>query len=122
LSSSSQTYRRQNTQENNKKKNQKKGGSLPFNFRSTFSLLATTFAFSLLHFPFQVFSLGIFFFSNRRKKKHKEKKTIEKKKYAKKGRSLPLSSCSTSSFFAPAFAFSLLHFHFKCFLLTSFFS
>jgi hypothetical protein len=36
---------------------------------------------------FQALSLGIFFFSNKKKgKKHKEKKTIEKKKYAKKKR------------------------------------
>jgi hypothetical protein len=67
-----------------------------------------------------VFSLGIFFFSSRRKKKHKEKKTIEKKKNAKKGGSLPSSSHSAFSLLVPAFAFLLLHFRFKSFLLTSF--
>jgi len=67
-----------------------------------------------------VLSLGIFFFSSGRKKKHKEKKkTVENKKYAKKGRSLPSSSCFTLSFWAPTFAFLLLPFRFKHFLFAS---
>jgi len=70
----------------------------PFTFDSHF--YPFTFAF-----VFQVFSLGIFFFSSKRKeKKHKGKKTIEKKKYVEKGRSLPSSFCSTFSFLALAFS------------------
>ncbi len=62
------------------KKNQQKGGSLPSSSRFALSLLAPAFALSLLHFHFKC-SLGIFFFSNKRKKNtHIEKKNIKKKK------------------------------------------
>jgi hypothetical protein len=66
-----------------------------------------------------VFYLDIFFLSSRRKKK---KKPQRKKYMQKKGRSLPLSSCFALSLLALVFAFSLLHFYFKCFLLVSSFS
>jgi hypothetical protein len=70
-----------------------------------------------------MFSLGIFFFSSKRKEmKTKEKKTIKKKKNAKKGVSFPLSSHYALSLLAPASALLLLPFCFKCFFLTSFFS
>jgi hypothetical protein len=63
---------------------------------------------------FQVFSPNIFFFSSRRKeKKHKGKKTVEKKIYAKKGRSLPLGSHFALSLLAPASTLLLLHISFK---------
>jgi len=51
-----------------------------------------------------------------KKKTHthtKIKKTMEKKKYAKKGGSLPSSSHSALSFLAPASTFLLLPFRFK---------
>jgi len=83
----------------------------PFTFG--FHFCPPTFAL-----PFQVFSLGIFFFLSK-KKKHKEEKTIEKKKYADKGRSLPSSSHSALSLLASASTFLLLHFHFKRFFLAS---
>jgi len=53
--------------------------------------------------------------------KHRKDKTHNKttKENQEKGRSLPLNSCSTLSLLAPTFAFSLLHFCFKCFLLAS---
>jgi Na+/H+ antiporter NhaD/arsenite permease-like protein len=68
-----------------------------------------------------MFSFGIFFFSNiRKKKKTKNKKTIEKKKNAKKGGNFHLlNSCYALSFFALTFTFSLLPFCFKRFLLAS---
>jgi hypothetical protein len=47
------------------------------------------------------------------------KKTIKKKKYAEKGESSPSSSRFTLSLLAPAYAFPLLHFRFKRFLLAS---
>jgi type III secretory pathway component EscR len=61
-------------------------------------------------------SLGIFFFSSKRK----EKKTIEKKKNAEKRGSFPPSSYFALSLLAPTFAFSLLPFCFKCFFLLFF--
>jgi hypothetical protein len=118
-SSSFQTQRRKNTQENNKK-NQKKGGSLLSSSHFALSLLALAFAFPFLHFCFKCFFLASFFSQVGKKKRHKGKKTIEKKKYVEKGGSLPSSSCSTFSLLAPALAFSLLHFCFKCFLLAFF--
>jgi len=60
-----------------KKKNANKGRSLFSSFRFALSFLAPTSALS-----FQVLSLNIFFFSNKRKKKHNE--TIETKKNAEK--------------------------------------
>jgi len=74
LSSSSQTQRRKKTQKKNNKKNQekkpRKGKEL------TFKLLLYLFTFGsrfwplVFALPFQVLYLGIFFFSNKRKKKH----------------------------------------------------
>jgi hypothetical protein len=70
--------------------------------------LALAFGFLFLPFCFKRFLLGIFFFSSRKKKHththththtHKEKKTIEKKKNAKKGRSLLFSLASNEAFF-----------------------
>jgi len=69
--------------------------------------LAPTFA--LL---FQTFSLGIFFFSSK-KKNHREKKNPEK------GGSLPLSFCSALSFWALASGLLFLAFCFKHFSLAS---
>jgi hypothetical protein len=69
-----------------------------------------------------VFSSNIFFFSSKRKKNThtKEKKTIEKKKYAKKGGSLPSNSHFTLSLLAPASALLVFPFRFKRFFLASF--
>jgi flagellar biosynthesis protein FlhB len=53
-----------------------------------------------------------------KKKNTKKEKTIEKRKNAEKGGSLPSSSCFALSFLALASALLLLPFRFKCFLLT----
>jgi len=73
---------------------------------------------------FQAFFPGIFFFSNRRRKKHKEKKNHRKEKKCKEGRELnfKLLICPLifgSCFCFPAFAFLLLPFRFKHFLIAS---
>ncbi len=81
--------------------------TLPFQFGSSFCLPA----FALL---FQVFFL--------RKKTHthtQRKKTIKKKKNVKKGESSPSNSRFTLSLLVPTYAFLLLYFHFKRFLLAS---
>jgi hypothetical protein len=101
------------------KRNQEKGGSLPSSSHPAFSLLAHAFALPLLHFRFKCFFLTASYSQVEDKKKHKEKKTIEKKKYANKGRSLPSNSRYTLSLLTPASTLSLLHFRFKCFLLAS---
>jgi hypothetical protein len=95
----------------------------------TFKLLLYLLTFDSRFYPptfaflFQTFSLGIFFFSSRRKKKHththKEKKNHRKKKNAKKGGRLPLSSHFALSFLALASILLLLPFRFKHFLLAS---
>jgi hypothetical protein len=103
----------------NKKKFAEKGRSLPSSSHSAFSFLAPASGLPLLHFHFKCFLLASFFSQVEEKKNTKKKKTIEKKKNAEKGGSLPSSSHSAFSLLAPTFAFLLLHFHFKHFLLTS---
>ncbi len=101
------------------KKNQKKGGSLPSSSHFAFSLLVFASAFPFLHFRFMCFLLASSSFQVVRKKNTKKKKTIEKKKHVKKGRNLPSSSYFALSLFDSCFCFLVLHFHFKCFILTS---
>ncbi len=82
--------------------------ALPFHLGSYF--YPSTFA--LL---FQTLSPSIFFFSSRRK----EKRNHREEKNAEKGKSFRSSSCSTLSLLVPTFAFPLLPFYFKRFLLAS---
>ncbi len=95
------------------KKDQKKGGSLPSSSHSTLSLLALASAFLFLHFHFKCFLLASFSFQV------KKKKTINKKKYVKKGGSLPSSSCSALSLLIPAFTFPFQVFFPNIFFFSS---
>jgi len=105
---------------NHRKKKCRKGRELTFKLPLCLLIIGYRFYPPTFALSFQVFYSCIFFFSSKRKKKkHKEKETIEKKKKAEKGRNLPSSSRSALSLLALASAFPLLHFHFKCFLLTS---
>jgi hypothetical protein len=82
-------------------------------FASVFSFLVPASALLLSYFHFKCFFLASSYSQT------KEKKTIEKKTYAEKGGSLPLSSRFAFSLLTPTSALSLLHFHFKCFPLAS---
>jgi len=69
-------------------------------------------------YPFvQAFSLGVFFFSNRRKEKNTKKKTIEKKKMQKREGAYFQAPVLPSHFWL-----LLLPFCFKCFFLASSYS
>jgi hypothetical protein len=103
------------------KKNQKKGGSLPSSSRSAFSLLVLTSAFPFLHFRFMCFLLVSFSFQVVRKKKHKEKKTHREEKTCKEGKELTFKLLLCPLTFDSRVCFLVLHFHFKCFIMTSFF-
>jgi len=61
-------HREDKTHKKTRKKNQEKGGSLPSSSCSTLSLLASTFAFPLLHFRFECFLLTSSFQVERKKK------------------------------------------------------
>jgi hypothetical protein len=115
---SSQTQIRQDTQKNNQKNKPRDEREFTFKLPLCPLTFGSCFCFPLLHFYFKCFLLTSFF-SNERKKKHKEKKTIKKKKYAKKGGNLLSSSHFALSLLAPTFAFPLMHFCFKRFLLAS---
>jgi hypothetical protein len=79
--------------------------------------LAPTSALPLLRFHF---SLGIFFFSNKRKeKKTQRKKNHREEKICGEGKNLPSSSHSTLSLLAHVSTLPLLHFRFKRFFLAS---
>jgi hypothetical protein len=116
---SSQTHRRQKTQKKTKKETKTKQGTylqaliLPSHF--WLSLLPSRFCTSIS----SVFLWHLLLFKQKILKKHKEQKPIEKKKYVEKGGSLLSSSHFAFSLLAPASTLPLLHFCFKCFLLTS---
>ncbi len=65
-------------------------------------------------------SPGIFFISSSKKKEKKRKnKTIEEKKTCKEGKELTFKLLLCPLTFDSRFCFLVLHFHFKCFVLTS---
>jgi len=101
------------------KKNQKKGGSLFSSSRFAFSLLVLASAFPFLHFRFMCFLLASFSFQVVRKKKHKEKKNHREEKTCKEGNDLTFKLLLCPFTFDSRFCFLVLHFHFKCFILTS---
>jgi hypothetical protein len=101
------------------KKNQKKGGNLPSSSRSAFSLLVLTSAFQFLHFRFMCFFLPSSSFQVVRKKKHKKKKKRRKEKTCEERRELTFKLLLCPLTFDSRFCFLVLHFHFKCFILTS---
>jgi hypothetical protein len=103
------------------KKNQKNGGSLPSSSRSTFSLLVLASAFPFLHFRFMCFLLASSSFQVVRKKntKKKKKKNHREKKTCKEGKELTFKFLLCPLTFDSRFCFLGLHFHFKCFILTS---
>jgi len=101
------------------KQNQKKGGSLPSSSRFAFSLLVLASAFLFLHFRFMCFLLASFSFQVVRKKKHKEKKNRREEKTCKEGKELTFKLLLCPLTFDSRFCFLVLHFHFKCFILTS---
>jgi hypothetical protein len=114
----SDTKKTKHTRKQQQKK-PRQGRELTFKLPLCLSFLAPSSTFPLLHFYFKCFLLASSYSQTKKKKNTKKKKTIEKKKYEKKGRSLPLSSHFALSLLALASAFPLLHFRFKCFLLTS---
>jgi len=92
------------------KKNQKERRELTFKLPLCPLIFGSRFYPPAFLLPFQVFFPSTLFFSN---KTHththrKEKNTIEKKKYASKGRSLSSNSCSTLSLLAPTSTLPLL--------------
>jgi hypothetical protein len=100
------------------KKNQKKGRSLPSSFCSAFSLLVLASAFPFLHFHFMCFLLASSSFQVVKKKNHKEKKNHRKEKTCKEGKELTFKFLLCPLTFDSRFCFPVLHFHFKCFILT----
>ncbi len=101
------------------KKNQKKGGSLPSSSGSAFSFLVLASAFPFLHFHFMCFLLASSSFQVVKKKKHKEKKNHKEEKTCKEGKELTFKLLLCPLTFDSRFCFLVLHFHFKCFILTS---
>jgi hypothetical protein len=95
----------------------KEGKELTFKLLLCLLTFDFRFRFLILHFHFKCFILTFSFYQVEGKKK-----TTEKKKMQKKGRSLPSNSYFALSLLALVFAFSLLHFYFKRFLLVSSFS
>ncbi len=98
-------------------KNADKGRRFPLNSCFALSLLAPAFALLLLPYCFKRFLLASFYSQVEEKKK----KTIEKKKNAEKGGSLPSRSRSTTSLLAPTSGLMFLPLRFKRFLLGIFF-
>ncbi len=103
------------------KKNQKKGGSLTSSSHLAFSFLVLASAFPFLHFRFMCFLLTSSSFQVVRKKKHKEKKNHREEKTCKEGKELTFKLLLCPLTFDSRFCFLVLHFHFKCFILTSYF-
>jgi len=94
-----------------KKKLCREGRELTFKLLFCLLTFGSRFYYLVFALSFQALSLGIFF-SSKRKKNRKEQKNAEK------GGSLPSSSRFAFSFLAPVFAFLLLPFPFKRFLLA----
>jgi hypothetical protein len=90
-------------------------------FKLSFCLLTfgSHFCLPVFVLPFHVLSLGIFFLSSSRKKKHKKKKNHREEKTCKEGKELTFKLLFCLLTFDSRFCFLVLHFHFKCFILTS---
>jgi hypothetical protein len=112
-------HKKDKTHKKTTKKKPKEGRSLPSSSRSAFSFLVLASAFPFLHFYFMCFLLASSSFQIVRKKNTKKKKTIEKKKTCKKGKELTFKLLLCPLTFDSRFCFLVLHFHFKCFILTS---
>jgi len=89
----------------------------------TFCLLTfgSRFCFPVFALPFHVLSLNIFFLSSSKKKKTQRKKNHREEKTCKEGKELTFKLLLCPLTFDSHFCFLVLHFHFKCFILTSFF-
>jgi len=103
-------HRKDQTHNKTTKKNQEKGGSLPLSSCSALSLLAPTFALSLLHFCFKCFLLASSSFQVEEKKNTKKKKNHRKRNICRERKELTfkLSLCPLtfgSCFYFPTFAF-----------------
>jgi hypothetical protein len=99
------------------KKKPREGRELTFKL----SLYPLTFGFRFYPFVSNTFSWHLLFLTQKKRKNKQRKKTIEKKKNAEKGGSLPSSFHSTLSLLAPTSGLLFLPFCFKHFLLGIFF-